>query len=156
MVEKVNVDVKTYYEGGKACRKEYYFLGNNYGGSALGWNSYDYKYVGSVINNTLDGEGSLYVKNGETYYKKYEGGFTNGKFSGQGKLYWNMNSNITTEQVIVEGDFRDGNIEGNYQRYFQDGTTNDNGTCINGIETSKKYGVDTSWSVLNKDIKLPS
>lgn len=136
--EKVNAQLTVKYVNGKMQEDNVTitFTGYDYYGTKGGWNTNSYKYVGEYIGGTITGNGKLYRSTDNLIY---DGEFKNGAFSGYGKFY---QKEFQTENDIIflDGTWKNGNIEGNYIRYYMDGTLNDRGTCYGGIGNSDKYG----------------
>ncbi|GAA0116366.1 ankyrin repeat domain-containing protein [Clostridium senegalense] len=135
-VNKISAISKVYYKNGKETEETEYFF-------TIKENNYMYK--GKIKNGFFDGFGALYLQGygygREDFGKLYDGGFKEGKFNGYGRFFWDLKSSKGVETVCLVADLINGNINGNYFRYYSDGNENDKGTCYNGIVTSNVYGV---------------
>ncbi|NEU05025.1 ankyrin repeat domain-containing protein [Clostridium senegalense] len=135
-VNKISAISKVYYNKGKETDKVEYFFSIK---------EKNYMYKGKIENGFFDGFGALYLQGygygREDFGKLYDGEFKKGKFNGYGCFYWCLESSEGVETVYIAADLKDGNITGDYSRYYSDGSKNDKGTCYNGIVTSNVYGV---------------
>jgi hypothetical protein len=166
--ETIGATARTYHADGIPANKvEYYFTGSRFDGNTSAWQKVKYLYVGTIKDSMPDGNGILYVYRSawggqkyEEYVKRYEGGFRNGKYDGRGLLYWediygaNQIADIKNPPLFLNAEFKEGNVYGQYARYYDDGSINDTGTCYDGIINSSAYGyIDNA--ALGLDVKLP-
>lgn len=121
---------------------EIIFTTHDYAGNYYGkWGTASYKYIGEFKNNSITGKGKLYK-----YYEfdpdgsrlVYDGEFLNGMYNGEGRLY-DYDFINSVNKLRVKGEWKNGNIEGEFTRYYDDGSINDVGTVKNGIQNSNKY-----------------
>lgn len=141
------------------------FENASYGGTAVGWRTYELEYVGPFHDNSITGKGRLYYA--ESLYGPamliYEGEFYDGAYSGQGTLYQDgityengkMKLDAYDRKKLIEGTWENGNIEGEYTRYYSDGTINDYGKCIGGIGNSNQHGI-TYYDESKEGMILPA
>lgn len=123
------------------------FSSPSWGGTSTKWTNSNYTYIGEFKDNTLTGEGTLYIKsnsyieNNKVITKNqdilvYKGDFKNGFYDGFGEIY--DSSYINTRYLVAN--FKSGNPVGKYTRYYYDKSINDTGTVDeNGIVESSKY-----------------
>ena len=119
------------------------YLGN-YSGK---WGTASYKYIGEFKNNSITGKGKLYTYN--EYYPDdsrlvYDGEFLNGMYNGEGDIYDDDFNQVN--KLVLKGEWKDGNIYGEYTYYYYDGTINDAGTVKDGIMNGQKYGISDQRS----------
>lgn len=139
--ENVSAEITLSYSNGVPSMNDVtvVFTSHVYGGTVGGWSESKFKYVGDFKNNTITGNGKLY----QVYWGKevliYSGGFYNGSYSGYGNYYWNSYSN-NDDQIFIYGSWRNGNINGKYARYYQNGSVNDKGYVVDDVIHSDKYG----------------
>lgn len=121
------------------------------------WTTAFYRYVGEFKNNSITGKGKLYTYNeyfpNSSHFNHlvYDGEFLNGMYNGEGSLY-DYDFINSVNQLIVRGEWRNGNIEGEFTRYYDDGTINDVGTVKNGIQNSNKY---SEWDLRSEYAPKP-
>ena len=116
-----------------------------------GWKDTRFRYVGKysdIKDGTITGHGKLYeninayisgneVKTTNKYNIVYSGGFKNGKFDGSGIIYYENYLNTK----CITASFEDGNVKGDYIRYYSNGEKNDSGTVYSdGKVVSSKFG----------------
>lgn len=139
----VEVEMKIKYHKGLPDYNnvEIIFETHEYQGNYSGkWGTASYKYIGEFKNNSITGKGKLYTYN--EYYPDdsrlvYDGEFLNGMYNGEGSLYdYDLN---WVNKLSVKGEWKNGNIEGKFTSYYDDGTIADTGTVKNGIRNSNKY-----------------
>lgn len=111
----------------------------NYSGK---WGTSSYKYIGEFKNNSITGKGKLYkyyeFDPDDDSYLVYDGEFLNGMYNGEGRLY-DYDFINSVNKLIVKGEWKNGNIEGKFTSYYDDGTIADTGTVKNGIQNSNKH-----------------
>ena len=77
------------------------------------------------------------MKTTNKYNIVYSGGFKNGKFDGSGIIYYENYLNTK----CITASFEDGNVKGDYIRYYSNGEKNDSGTVYSdGKVVSSKFG----------------
>ena len=74
------------------------------------------KYSGEIVNGEPEGQGTLFMNNGD----KYEGAFSAGMFEGLGTYYWTdgtsdwVDDNVTAVEWILDNDAFQTDINGDY------------------------------------------
>ena len=147
---KINIDsvARTYYEKQKKAKIQYYFS----------INKKLYMYEGEIENNTLNGKGILYNKFAESsgrFAKYYDGSFKDGGFSGTGAIYWPLHCTGGYEKIQIQATFENGNINGEYKLFKEDGAEDENGICYNGIIASSNE-MSSEKSDINESTNVSS
>ena len=138
--DNVTAKMKVKYHKGNADYNnvEIMFTTHDYFGGE--WETSGYKYIGEFKNSSITGKGKLYTYNEynpDFSHLVYDGEFVNGMYNGEGSLY-DCDLNWVSK-LKVKGEWKNGNIEGTFTHYNDDGTICDRGTVINGIQNGGKY-----------------
>ena len=103
--EEVEAFILADYDNGKLENK-YEFWGLDI--LDYSWSRNRYIYVGDIVNNTLEGNGSLYNFHGVIdeieYNLLYEGVFRGGRFVGEGVIFWGDDRSEVVEAKILPND----------------------------------------------------
>lgn len=151
VIVEANMKVNYYKGTPDYSNVELEFDEYTWNGLAIGWRTGPRKYIGEFYDNTITGNGKLYVNN-SVGGLLYSGEFKDGKFDGYGEFYNLYDSYFVgdtimeRETVLISSDWKNGNIEGEYKRINKDGSIYDTGTVKNGVQYSKVDG-ERDWKV---------
>ena len=115
------------YKGEVNLKKKYHGSGTLYDkdGSII--------FSGQFYHGKKEGEGTYFIDN-QAFYK---GQWKNNRFEGRGLLY---RTNLSGENLLYEGEFRNGRCCGYGRQFFQNGTVSYEGIFKNSeIKRGKKY-----------------